>query len=106
MNLFMKTHLLAIGPLGNMEIFVIAILILVLFGAKKLPTFARSLGRSMGEFKRAKDEFETELHRAQDDIERPAIKPPQQAPTPAATQPQVSAANTVEVARERDHQEA
>ena len=104
MNLFMKTHLLAIGPLGNMEIFVIAILILVLFGAKKLPTFARSLGRSMGEFKRAKDEFESELHRAQDDIERPAvIKAPQQAPTPAA---QSTVAETVEVARERDHQEA
>ena len=96
----MKTHLLAIGPLSNMEIFVIAILILVLFGAKKLPTFARSLGRSMGEFKRAKDEFETELHRAQDDIERPAIKAPEKAPT------QASASNTVEVARERDHQEA
>ena len=99
----MKTHLLAgIGPLGNMEIFVIAILILVLFGAKKLPTFARSLGRSMGEFKRAKDEFESELHRAQDENERPAaIKAPQQAPTQTA-----SASNTVDVARERDHQEA
>ena len=100
MNPLMKTHLLAIGPLGNMEIFVIAILILVLFGAKKLPTFARSLGRSMGEFKRAKDEFESELHRAQDEIERPAIKAPQQAPT------QVSAANTTDVARERDHHDA
>ena len=100
MNLFMKTHLLAIGPLGNMEIFVIAILILVLFGAKKLPTFARSLGRSMGEFKRAKDDFESELHRAQDEIERPAIKAPQQSPQTATT------STTTEVARERDHHEA
>lgn len=102
--MLMKTHLLAgIGPLGNMEIFIIAILILVLFGAKKLPTFARSLGRSMGEFKRAKDEFESELHRAQDDIDRPAIKAPTQAPTQTESS---SASNTVNVARERDHQEA
>lgn len=91
----MNTHILALGPLGNMEIFVIAILVLVLFGAKKLPTFARSLGRSMGEFKRAKDEFETELHRAQDDLERPAIKPESADKT-----------KTVAVDRERDHQDA
>ena len=68
MNLIMNHPLIAgIGPLGNMEIVVIAILVLILFGAKKLPTFARSLGRSMGEFRKAKDEFEAELHRAADE---------------------------------------
>lgn len=74
-------HLIAIGPLGTPEMIIIAILVLVLFGAKKLPTFARSLGKSMGEFKRAKDEFEQELTRAQDDVQRPStpvhpIQPP------------------------------
>lgn len=49
-------HFLALGPLGGFEIVVIAVLILLLFGAKKLPTFARSLGRSLTEFKRGKDE--------------------------------------------------
>ncbi|MFZ4593803.1 MAG: Sec-independent protein translocase subunit TatA/TatB [Verrucomicrobiaceae bacterium] len=90
----MNQHLLAIGPLGTWEMVIIAVLILVLFGAKKLPTFARSLGKSMGEFRKAKDEFESELHRAQDEIERPAIKP--------VTDTSKSA--TVE--RERDHLEA
>ncbi len=89
----MNTHLLAIGPLGTWEMVVIALLVLVLFGAKKLPTFARSLGRSMGEFRRAKDEFEQELHRAQDDAERPAIKPE-------------AASKTVSVDRQRDHEDA
>jgi sec-independent protein translocase protein TatA len=42
-------------------------LVLVLFGAKKLPVFARSLGRSMGEFRKAKEEFESELHNAADE---------------------------------------
>lgn len=57
----MNAHLLAIGPLGTWEMVIIALLILVLFGAKKLPTFARSLGKSMAEFKKAKQDFESEL---------------------------------------------
>ncbi|GEP45832.1 Sec-independent protein translocase subunit TatA/TatB [Brevifollis gellanilyticus] len=62
-----------IGPLGTPELIIIAVLVLILFGAKKLPTFARSLGKSMGEFRKAKDEFERELHSAQDEVERPTI---------------------------------
>ena len=76
--------ILAIGPLGPMEIFVIAILVLVLFGAKKIPTFARSLGQGMKEFKKARDDFETELHKAQQDIETPKITPPQEKRQPVA----------------------
>jgi sec-independent protein translocase protein TatA len=68
--------LAAFGPLGTPELIIIAILVLVLFGAKKLPTFARSLGKSMGEFKKAKDEFQRELDQAQIEAERPA--PPAQ----------------------------
>lgn len=65
--------LAAFGPLGTPELIIIAILVLVLFGAKKLPTFARSLGKSMGEFKKARDEFEHELTRAQEEVEKPTI---------------------------------
>ena len=72
------TSILAIGPLGTPEMIIIGILILVLFGAKKLPTFARSLGKSMGEFKKARTEFENELHNAQEEVERPKITPPQE----------------------------
>jgi sec-independent protein translocase protein TatA len=78
-----------IGPLGTPELVIIALLVLVLFGAKKLPTFARSLGKSMGEFKRAREEFETELTRAQEEVERPTIKPieaPQEKRQPVGTQ--------------------
>jgi sec-independent protein translocase protein TatA len=67
------SNLIALGPLGTPELIIIAVLVLVLFGAKKLPTFARSLGKSMGEFKKARDEFEQELTRAQDEVERPTI---------------------------------
>ncbi|MBE7497262.1 MAG: twin-arginine translocase TatA/TatE family subunit [Verrucomicrobiaceae bacterium] len=76
--------LLAFGPLGTPELIIIAILVLVLFGAKKLPTFARSLGKSMGEFKKARDEFEHELHNAQIEAERPQTTPPQEKRQPVA----------------------
>jgi sec-independent protein translocase protein TatA len=58
------------GPVGTPEIIFIAVLVLVLFGAKKLPTFARSMGRSLGEFKKARMEFEHEMQRAINEAER------------------------------------
>lgn len=58
------TPIFAFGPLGTQEIFLIFILVLLLFGAKKLPEFARGLGKSMGEFKKARQEFENEIARA------------------------------------------
>jgi len=47
--------------LGPQEIMLIFLAILLLFGAKKLPEFARGLGKSMGEFKKARQEFEHEI---------------------------------------------
>ena len=44
--------------LGGSEILIVALIIMVLFGAKKLPELARSLGRSKGEFEKGKAEFE------------------------------------------------
>jgi TatA/E family protein of Tat protein translocase len=40
------------------------IIVLVLFGGAKLPQLARGLGKSLGEFKKAKEEFEKEIHSA------------------------------------------
>ena len=54
-------------PIGGQEMFLIFLAILLLFGAKKLPEFARGLGRSMGEFKKARQEFEHEITKAVDD---------------------------------------
>jgi sec-independent protein translocase protein TatA len=42
----------------------ILIIVLVLFGGAKLPQLARGLGKSLGEFKKAKEEFEREIHSA------------------------------------------
>ncbi len=55
---------LAFGVPSGADMFIILVLLLVLFGSKHLPTFARGLGRSMNEFGKAKEEFEQELREA------------------------------------------
>lgn len=52
------------------EMMIILVIVLLLFGAKKLPELARGLGKSMGEFRRAKTDFEQEIHRAGEEVER------------------------------------
>ncbi len=53
-----------IGTVGAQEMMLIFLVVLLLFGAKKLPELARGIGKSMGEFKKARDEFEHEITRA------------------------------------------
>ena len=52
------------GPIGMPEMMMIFVIILLLFGAKKLPELARGFGKAMGEFKKARDEFESEITQA------------------------------------------
>jgi sec-independent protein translocase protein TatB len=58
-------------------------LALILFGPKKLPEIGRQIGRFMNEFRRASNEFrsqiETEINSLQTDI-KPQILPPEKAP--------------------------
>ena len=51
---------LAFSP-GPWELILILFVILLLFGAKKLPSLARSLGQSLTEFKRGKDDIAAEI---------------------------------------------
>lgn len=53
----------------------IFIIILLLFGAKKLPELARGIGKSTGEFKRARDEFEREIKTAETQAEKEKSAP-------------------------------
>ena len=72
------------GPLGYPEMVVIFLIILLLFGAKKLPQLARGLGKSMGEFRKAKDEFEHEITKAEDEVTQDTRAEPS---APKETQP-------------------
>ncbi len=46
------------GRFGGMEIFVIAIIVLLLFGGKKIPELMKGLGGGIKEFKKATKEDE------------------------------------------------
>ncbi len=59
-------EMILVGMLGSQEILLIFVAIILLFGASKLPDLARSMGRSMGEFKRGQYELERELHAVRD----------------------------------------
>ena len=50
--------------LGGQELILILLIVLVLFGSKKLPELARGMGQAIKEFQKAKDEFSDELHSA------------------------------------------
>lgn len=55
------THVfLGLLPAGQEWIWILLVIVL-LFGAKKLPELARGLGRSLGEFRKAKSEFDREI---------------------------------------------
>lgn len=50
---------------GGAELVIILLIVILLFGATKIPDLARSTGQAMGEFQRGREELEEEL----DDIE-------------------------------------
>jgi sec-independent protein translocase protein TatA len=53
-----------IGNLGGPDLFIILLIVLVLFGRKSCLTFGRSLGQSMNEFRKAREDIDRELHNA------------------------------------------
>ncbi len=75
MLLHMHTVIAFIGTLGAQEIMLIFLVVLLLFGAKKLPELARGIGKSMGEFKKAREEFEHEITTAEVETTKPKPKP-------------------------------
>ena len=57
---------LALTP-GPTELIIVLVLILILFGPKKLPDLSRAIGKSIGEFKRGRREVDEELRSLKED---------------------------------------
>jgi sec-independent protein translocase protein TatA len=49
------------GSIGMPELIIILVIALIIFGPRKLPELGRSLGRSLGEFKKASNELQRTL---------------------------------------------
>jgi sec-independent protein translocase protein TatB len=65
------------------EMIFLFFLALILFGPKKLPEIGRQIGRIMNEFRRASNEFRSQIESEMNALERegkPQILPPVQAP--------------------------
>ena len=69
------------GMFGGWEVVLILVVVLILFGAKKLPELAKGLGQGIKEFKKATRDVNDELQRAMDEEPPPPKKLP-----PADTQ--------------------
>ncbi|MBR4930155.1 MAG: twin-arginine translocase TatA/TatE family subunit [Bacteroidaceae bacterium] len=59
----MSNHLLFIGNLGAGEITIIALVILLLFGGKKIPELMRGLGKGVKSFKDGMNDLENEINK-------------------------------------------
>ena len=72
------------GFFGGWEIVLILAVVLILFGAKKLPELAKGLGQGIKEFKKATTEVSNEINSAMDDnrysTPRQIDNPPQNKP--------------------------
>jgi len=55
---------------GGMELIIIFGVVLLLFGAKKIPELARGVGKGMGEFKKAKKDFDREIRAGEEEGEK------------------------------------
>jgi sec-independent protein translocase protein TatA len=51
------------GSIGGQELFLILLIILVFFGAKKLPELARGLGQGIREFRKAAKDVQDEVEK-------------------------------------------
>ena len=84
---------------SGQDMLIIFLIVLLLFGAKKLPELAKGMGQAVKEFNKAKDEIEKELTKPANEVTvQPApnkqeyipASTPQAAPAPQAPAPAVA----------------
>jgi len=99
-GLMLETEMSLLASFMNLagpDLIVILLIILVLFGAKKLPELARGMGQAVKEFQKAKDEFNDELHKAgksETQVAKPDVKPAESTVARTDNQSAASATST------------
>ena len=74
--------------IGMTELMVILVVALIVFGPTRLPELARSLGRAMGEFRRASTDLRQTFSEA---VQEPKPEPAPPQPAPAIAPPEMQA---------------
>ena len=62
---------LLLGMLGTNEIIIILVIVLLMFGGKKIPELMRGLGRGVREFNDAKTNVKKEIEESANDVTKP-----------------------------------
>jgi sec-independent protein translocase protein TatA len=71
------------GPLGFNEILIILLIVLLLFGGRKIPELMRGLGRGIREFNDAKSKVRSEIEEGINEKESPAASTTTQTSQPS-----------------------
>ncbi len=74
-----------LGGIGTSEVILILLVIIIFFGAEKIPELARGLGQGMSEFKKASDSIKKEI----DDTKRNFSEPPKKQKADTAVKEEV-----------------
>ena len=98
------------GSIGMPELIIIFVIALIIFGPRKLPELGRSLGKSLGEFKRASNELRSTLEeeirldeqRANIEASKAAATTPPPAPVPITAQAPTTPATVSTIHRVED----
>ena len=85
---------LALFDIGGPELMLILVVVLLLFGAKRLPEMARNVGRSMEEFKRAARNVREEVMNADQEPPRRTTTAALPEPAPTTDNPESTASAT------------
>ena len=70
----MQTVLLFIGGLGGWEVFLIIAVLVLLFGAKKIPELAKGLGNGIREFKSATRQIQEDINASEPSAEKRRVE--------------------------------
>ena len=77
----MNIPLASLTSLGGPDLLIILLIVLLLFGAKKLPDLAKGMGQAIKEFNKAKDSIHDEITSAGKPADAQTPQPPQQSVT-------------------------
>jgi sec-independent protein translocase protein TatA len=73
---------------GPMELFIILVIVLVLFGARRVPEIGASLGKGIREFKRSINDVDRQLREPDRDTSPDRLAPPLSEPMSKAQDPE------------------